>query len=188
MSDQEFKPLYDALIEAVQEINQKVSLLLEKQSEIISSKSSIQYQDDAADVVDELISKFYHELRMYQIDFDFDANYNQNDIKNRASYYFENKVNITSPRAYLSKVVSQIKPVRPDPAKSEVSEPDKKMSAEYAEMLLYRFNELTEQQINKVKFDNEKVMWMINGIDRSRYSQFHKIMITETALRTGVLS
>ena len=92
----------ELLFEEVNQINLKLSELIS-----LIKPQSIQ-SSNLND--DDLIGRFINELEKYQVETDFlNERYSKDDCRNKASYYFDNIQKITNKRAYLNKIVSQIR-------------------------------------------------------------------------------
>jgi hypothetical protein len=192
---EEVTMLDDDTLEFISEINQSIRSMSEKISQIHSiltstdrKRSNIAFDDTKEDGQDDLIDRFQQVLDDLDLNVDLSKASDKNDVKNRASYYFQNQGKISSPRAYLQKVIGQIEFRSKEPEKSQRSEIDQTLNPEYAEELLFRFNALTDEQIEQIRFDNQSVAWAINGMQRDRYTKFAKILIMGIAIRKGIIS
>lgn len=168
------------------------SVVLEIQSslqKILSEKQSLT-QSSILGIDDDLIERFQCELLRFQIEDELiPGTYDEELVLNKASYYFEHLDKITNRRAYLTKILSQIprhavkitKAPEPEPQKKELSD------AEIDE-LLYKFNGVSDEMIAKIVYENQRVMWLVKGIDRDRYTALHKVVLTQKALKMGLIS
>lgn len=178
-----FNQLKSSLSVALQKSNQIQDIINQ------TERTDVEIESNGVNDVDEidLIDRLQLALDRLQIDCELSRAVNKEDVRNRASYYFDHIQSITNPRAYLTKVVSQIAIKN----RTEVSQPpadhSNDLSPEYASQLLDLFDMLKDTDIEKVRFENETIHWMIQGRNRDNFLKFHKIMITQKAIELGLI-
>lgn len=170
------------------EIISKINLIIEKMEIAEKRLPNIAFNESKDDDRTDIIGRFQKVLDDLNIDFNLDYALNDEDVKNKATYFFNNISKITNQRAYLTKLVGQIGVYTPKTPEQIQKEKDENLTPEYAENLLYKFESLSADQIEQVRFEHQPIHWLIHYKTREQYTKFDKIMITQKALKMGLIS
>ncbi len=186
--------ILQSVLDAIQSIDDRLKILTNKIDQLSINQSS-ESDDDMIDrsimskQKDDLIERFRRELEEYQIDFDLIyGKFNVEQVKNKASYYFKNKSKITNNRAYLIKLCRQIdifEPCSETPNGYNYSEKEKE--EEEGKRYLDLYNLLDEEQIEAIRFNDERIMWLLQGRDLNGLRIDEKIQVVKSAIKQGVI-
>lgn len=175
--------ILQSVLDAIQSIDDRLKILTNKIDQLSINQSS-ESDDDMIESKqkNDLIERFRRELEEYQIDFDLiDGKFNVEQVKNKASYYFKNKSKITNNRAYLNKLCRQIDIFEP------CSYSEKEKEEEEGKRYLDLYNLLDGEQIEAIRFNDERIMWLLQGRDLNGLRIDEKIQVVKSAIKQGVI-
>jgi hypothetical protein len=180
--------------EVIQSINLTLSSLGEKidQLAINLSSSDDKIGDESvlcASASGDLIERFKLSLIKYGVACDLiPGQFNREQALNKATYYFDHMKQITNHRAYLSRLCSQIDLyASPGICETDAKGKIQQESPEDLKGFLEKYETLTEEQIEKIRFNDESVAWLVNGIKGRNYATVTKIMIVKSGIKQGVI-
>jgi hypothetical protein len=140
-------------------------------------------------VDDDLIGRFFNELSRYQIDCSRIVDcYDDEDVRNKASYYFEHITTINAPRQYLLKLVSQLKTnsVAGVQSYTSSSAPTTPEDIEKAD-LVSRFREISIKQFHELVAKHSGLAVIAQGQGYSSCSPVVRAMAVRYAIEDGLL-
>jgi hypothetical protein len=169
-----------------------ISVLVEIQSTLSRIERMLENtnQQSSIGIEGDLIELFFNELALYQIDFDEKrADFDLDDVKNKASYYFNNQGKITNKRAYLLKLVSQIHSGRRrNPERISVSFKVNDSMTDFDMDMVSRFEELTLINLQSLRQRYAGLSMLLNGRSFSDLLPLHKAAFVHYALKDGILT
>ena len=169
--------ILQALSELQTEVSQIKSLLLK------GNQSSSVYQTE-----EDLTERFFQECSRLQIDLTDADKWDDEEVRNKAAYYFGNLMKITNPRAYLVKVCSQLKPVFSGRSKVDygVSPADEGV-VEVKPGLFLRFDELSITQLYELRAKHKGLSLILCSRSFTELNDMQKAACVHYALEDGLL-
>jgi hypothetical protein len=186
--DQDICEVLDQINQSLSSIDKKIDQLtidLRTESDQVDDRSSI---CTSAGV--DMIDRFRKELATYDVKCDLtDGLFNLDQALNKATYYFENYRKITNHRAYLVKLCGQIDQYSsPSHGETVQEKADHILTDDQKADYLGKFETLTPEQIETIRFNDERIAWLLTGKKGSNYPAMTKIMIIMSGIKQGVIS